>query len=89
MGEVIESFREAFGRALGEIEREELKLVVLDADVKNSTRTSHFEKAFPNRFFQVGISEQDMVSMAAGFAIAGKIPLASAFASFLMRGGSR
>ncbi|ACJ16620.1 transketolase, C-terminal section [Thermococcus onnurineus NA1] len=82
---MIESFREAFGRTLVEIGREELKLVVLDADVKSSTRTSYFEKAFPNRFFQVGISEQDMVSTAAGFAIAGKIPVASAFASFLMR----
>lgn len=82
---MIESFREAFGRALVELGREEGRLVVLDADVKDSTKTVYFARAYPERFFQVGISEQDMVSMAAGFAIAGKIPVASAFAAFLMR----
>ncbi|AFK23199.1 transketolase family protein [Pyrococcus sp. ST04] len=82
---MIESFREAFGRALVEIGRENERVVVIDADVKGSTRTVYFEKAFPKRFIQVGISEQDMIGTAAGLAIAGKIPVASAFASFLMR----
>ncbi|ASJ16264.1 transketolase [Thermococcus chitonophagus] len=82
---MIESFREAFGRALVEIGRKNDKVVVIDADVKGSTKTIYFEKAFPERFIQVGISEQDMIGTAAGLAIAGKIPVASAFASFLMR----
>jgi len=82
---VIESFREAFGRALVELGEEMGNLVVLDADVKSSTKTIYFERAFPERFIQVGISEQDMVSTAAGLAIAGKIPVVSAFAAFLMR----
>lgn len=82
---MIESFREAFGRALVELGREHENLVVVDADVKNSTKTVYFERAFPERFIQVGISEQDMVSTAAGLAIAGKVPVVSAFAVFLMR----
>ncbi len=81
----IESFREAFGRALVEIGKENKNVVVLDADVKASTKTIYFEKAFSDRFFQIGISEQDLISTAAGFAIAGKIPIASAFAAFMMR----
>ncbi|GAB6134768.1 transketolase family protein [Thermococcus prieurii] len=82
---MIESFREAFGRALVELGKENERLVVLDADVKSSTKTIYFERAFPERFIQVGISEQDMVSTAAGLAIAGKVPVVSAFAAFLMR----
>ncbi len=82
---MIESFREAFGRALVELGKENEKIVVVDADVKSSTKTIYFERAFPERFVQVGISEQDMVSTAAGLAIAGKIPVVSAFAAFLMR----
>jgi len=82
---LIESFREAFGRALVELGKENEKIVVVDADVKSSTKTVYFERAFPERFVQVGISEQDMVSTAAGLAIAGKIPVVSAFAAFLMR----
>ena len=82
---MIESFREAFGRALVELGKENEKIVVVDADVKSSTKTVYFERAFPERFVQVGISEQDMVSTAAGLAIAGKIPVVSAFAAFLMR----
>ncbi|AAL81813.1 transketolase [Pyrococcus furiosus DSM 3638] len=82
---MIESFREAFGRALVEIGKKREEVVVIDADVKGSTKTIYFEKAFPKRFIQVGISEQDMIGTAAGLAIAGKIPVASAFAVFLMR----
>ncbi len=85
VGKTIESFREAFGRALVEIGKENENVVVLDADVKSSTKTIYFEKAFPDRFFQLGISEQDLVSTAAGFAIAGRVPVASAFAAFMMR----
>ncbi|MBP1912796.1 transketolase family protein [Thermococcus stetteri] len=82
---MIESFREAFGRALVELGKENPNIVVLDADVKSSTKTAYFERAFPERFIQVGISEQDIVSTAAGLAVAGKIPVVSAFAAFLMR----
>lgn len=85
VGKTIESFREAFGRALVEIGKENENVVVLDADVKSSTKTIYFEKTFPDRFFQLGISEQDLVSTAAGFAIAGRVPVVSAFAAFMMR----
>lgn len=81
----VESFREIFGKTLVEIGKENEDVVLLDADVKGSTKTVYFERVFPNRFFQIGISEQDLVSTAAGFAIAGKIPIASAFAVFMMR----
>lgn len=81
----VESFREIFGEALVEIGRENEDVVILDADVKGSTKTVYFERAFPNRFFQIGIGEQDLISTAAGFAIAGKIPIASTFAVFMMR----
>ncbi|AEC51240.1 transketolase c-terminal protein [Pyrococcus sp. NA2] len=81
----VESFREAFGQALVDIGRRNEKIVVVDADVKKSTKTIYFEKEFPERFIQVGISEQDMIGTAAGLAIAGKIPVVSAFAVFLMR----
>ncbi|CAB49368.1 transketolase family protein [Pyrococcus abyssi] len=82
---MIESFRESFGRTLVEIGRKNKDVIVVDADVKNSTKTVYFENQFPDRFIQVGISEQDMIGTAAGLAIAGKIPIVSAFAAFLMR----
>jgi len=74
------SMREAFGQALVEIGRREEKLVVLDADVSNSTRTRLFGEAFPDRFFNCGVAEQNMVGVAAGLATMGLIPVASSFA---------
>lgn len=74
--------REAYGQALVELTKNE-KVVVLDADLAHATKTIEFKKACPERFFDMGISEQDMVATAAGFAASGKIPFASSFAIFL------
>jgi transketolase len=67
---------------MGELMEE---LVVVDADVAPSTKTILFAKRFPARFVEVGISEQDMVGMAAGLAVAGMVPLVSTFSMFLLR----
>lgn len=76
------STREAYGRALAEFGEENENIVVLDADVSKCTMTVHFAKKFPNRFFNVGISEADMVTTAAGLAACGKTAFVSAFAVF-------
>lgn len=82
----IFSFREAFGQALLELGEQVHDLVVVDADVFKSTRTLYFAKKFSERFITVGISEQDLVDVAAGLALGGKIPVASTYAMFMMRG---
>jgi len=74
--------REAYGEALVELGRENPAVVVLDADLSKSTKTSLFARAFPDRFFNVGIAEQNLMGTAAGLAAAGKIPFASTFAIF-------
>ncbi len=74
--------RDAYGEALIELGKENDKVVVLDADLSKSTKTHGFSKAFPERFFNVGIAEQNLMGMAAGLASAGKIPFASTFAMF-------
>jgi transketolase len=74
--------RDAYGKALAEIGKENYNVVVLDADLKVSTKTVGFAKAFPDRFFDMGVAEQDMVGTAAGLAAAGKIVFASTFAVF-------
>lgn len=76
--------RDAFGEAFRELGREFPNLVAVDADVANSTRTEWFGKEFPDRFFNVGIAESDMVGVAAGLAGSGKIALISSFACFLV-----
>lgn len=73
--------REAYGKALVELISNE-KVVVLDADLAHATKTIEFKKACPERFFDMGIAEQDMIATAAGFAASGKIPFASSFAIF-------
>ena len=75
--------REAFGEALAEIGSDE-RIVVVDGDVNNSTFTNHFAAKYPNRFFNAGIAESNMVGIAAGLAASGKIPVASSFSIFLM-----
>ncbi|MBI5789594.1 MAG: transketolase family protein [Candidatus Schekmanbacteria bacterium] len=77
-----ESLREAYGEILAEIGQEDSRIVVLDADLSCSTKTATFAKKFPQRFFNMGVAEQDMVGTAAGLAIGGKIPFASTFAIF-------
>ena len=76
--------RNAFGETLRELGRTNPNIVVIDGDVANSTRTEYFGKEFPNRFFNVGIAESNMVSVASGLAAAGKEALASSFACFLL-----
>ena len=76
------SLREAYGRALLELGRRNENIVVLDADLSGSTKTKMFAKEFPNRFFNMGVAEQDMIGTAAGLAASGKIPFASTFAIF-------
>lgn len=74
--------REAYGEALAELGKINENVVVLDADLSGSTKTSVFKKAFPERHFNVGIAEADLVGTAAGFAASGKIAFASTFAMF-------
>ncbi|UZW15104.1 transketolase family protein [Clostridium pasteurianum] len=74
--------RESYGMALVELGRENQKIVVLDADLSKSTKTNGFKKEFKDRFFNVGIAEQNLMGMAAGFANVGNIPFASTFAVF-------
>ncbi len=78
------STREAFGLALAKLGEGNPDLVVVDGDVHNSTRTEHFAKKFPERFFNVGIAESNLVGVAAGLAGAGKQPWLSSFACFVM-----
>ncbi len=66
--------REAFGKSLLELGKKNNSVVVLDADLASSTKTTYFAKEFPERFFQCGIAEQNMMGVAAGLAICGKIP---------------
>ena len=74
--------RDAYGKALVKMGAENKDIVVLDADLSKSTKTSDFAKEFPDRFFDMGVAEQNMLSTAAGLAAAGKIPFASSFAIF-------
>jgi transketolase len=76
--------RDAFGEELREIGRERPNLVVVDGDVANSTRTEYFGQAFPERFFNVGIAESDLIGVASGLAASGKEVLAASFAVFLL-----
>lgn len=74
--------RESYGNKLVELGKNNKDIVVLDADLATATKTEIFKKEFPDRFFDMGIAEQDMMSTAAGFAACGKIPYASTFAVF-------
>ena len=74
--------REAYGEALLQLGRENSNVVVLDADLSKSTKTYDFGKHFPERFFNMGIAEQNMMGTAAGLAASGKIAFASTFAVF-------
>lgn len=74
--------REAYGKALVKLGKINDDVVVLDADLSKSTKTNDFYKAYPDRFFNMGIAEQNLVGAACGFAAAGKIPFASTFAMF-------
>ncbi len=79
------SLREAYGEELKILGEKYKDLVVLDADLSSSTKTAIFGRAYPDRFFNMGIAEQSMVATAAGLALSGKRVFASTFAVFLMR----
>ena len=78
------STRETYGKTLVELGRQNKDIVVLDADVSPSTMTSFFAREFPERFFNCGLEEQNMVSIAAGLAASGKIVFASTFVVFVI-----
>jgi len=80
----IESLRGAYGQTLLKLGRENPDLVVLDADLAKSTQTMAFAKEFAGRFIDMGLSEQDMISTAAGIALTGKTVFASSFCAFLV-----
>jgi len=77
------SLREAYGKTLVELGKENPNVVVLDADLSRSTMTHFFAREFPNRFFDCGIAEQNMVGIAAGLAVSDKLAFASTFAVFV------
>lgn len=74
--------RDAYGKALAKLGETNKDIVVLDADLSGSTKTANFRELYPDRFFNMGIAEQNLMGTAAGLAAAGKIPFASTFAVF-------
>ncbi|MGC8787591.1 MAG: transketolase family protein [Anaerolineae bacterium] len=82
---MVESPREVLGRTLVELARQNPHIVVLDADLASSTRVIYFAQEFPERFFQMGVAEQNMMGVAAGMALMGKIPFVSTFGVFASR----
>lgn len=82
---MAEAVRDAFGHALVELARENPNIVVLDADLASSTRVVYFAQEFPERFFQMGVAEQNMMGVAAGMALMGKVPFVSTFGVFASR----
>lgn len=76
--------RDGFGEGLREVGGENEKVVALCADLTESTRASWFEKEFPDRFFEVGVAEENMIGIAAGLAIEGKIPFAASYGTFIV-----
>ena len=78
------STREAFGEALAEAGAADERIVVVDGDVNNSTFTNAFKERFPDRFFNAGIAESNIVGMASGLAASGKIPVAASFSIFIL-----
>ena len=78
----MKATRQSYGEALVELGKENENIVVLDADLATATKTIEFAKEFPQRFFDIGIAEADMIGTAAGMSTCGKIPYASTFAVF-------
>lgn len=85
IGSSGDSLREAFGKTLVQLAPRYPNFVVFDADIAGGTGVHHFRKAYPNRFFQFGIAEQNMMAAAGGFASTGVIPFVTTFAVFCLR----
>lgn len=85
IGSAGDSLREAFGKSLTHHAQRHEKLVVLDADIAGGTGVHHFRKAYPDRFIQCGIAEQNMMAMAGGLAATGFLPVVTTFAVFCLR----
>ncbi|OHB24741.1 MAG: transketolase [Desulfuromonadaceae bacterium GWC2_58_13] len=85
MGSSGDSLREAFGKALVDLARNRPEVVVLDADIAGGTGVHHFRKAYPERFYQCGIAEQNMMAVAGGMAATGLVPFVTTFAVFCLR----
>ncbi|MGA1863933.1 MAG: transketolase family protein [bacterium] len=79
----MKATRDAFGEALVELGRKNKKIVVLSGDLEDSTRADYFKKEFPDRFFNLGIAEQDILGTAVGLSLDGLVPFTSSFAVFL------
>ena len=79
----MKATRDAFGETLLELGRENRKVVVLSGDLEDATRAEYFKKEFPDRFFNLGIAEQDVLGTAVGLCLDGLIPFACSFAVFL------
>ena len=77
------SIREAYGKHIAKLGKNNENLILLEGDLADSTQSEHFQQAFPNRYFQIGIAEQNMVGIAAGLALEGKIPVVNSFAAFI------
>jgi transketolase len=86
-GELGKATRDAFGRALEALGADHPEIVVVDADVSNSTRTEWFGKKHPDRFFNIGIAESNLIGIAGGLAGAGKTPVIASFAAFITCNG--
>lgn len=80
---IMKATRQAFGEALAKLGETRKDVVVLDADLAKSTKSELFAKKFPDRFFEMGIQEANMLGTAAGLALAGKVPFACSFACFI------
>jgi transketolase len=85
IGSSGDSLREAFGKAITQLAPQYPNVVVLDADIAGGTGTHHFKTAFPERFIQCGIAEQNMTAMAGGLAATGLVPVVTTFAVFMLR----
>jgi transketolase len=78
----MQNCRKVYGQTLVELGRDNQRIVVLDADLSKSTMSCLFQQAYPERYFEMGIAEQNMISTAAGLALTGKIPFVNSFAVF-------
>ena len=80
---MVKSIREAYGKHIAKLGKKNENLILLEGDLADSTQSEYFQQAFPERYFQIGIAEQNMVGIAAGLALEGKVPVVNSFAAFI------